>query len=237
MKFSRSVRKLIAAGTTTVVMLGVVASMAITEGAAAAGANLLPNPSFEYGAADVTAQPQYTNSQPLLPQGWAFEGSSGLFDHSQNGSHTGRRMAAISIPASGKRRMCDAQGAGGPCVDNPAQAAKDGARQYYSVNPAWRTLNQVNVSAGTSYTISAWAAGELVTAGEGAFLGGRWYSGSVPIGYSQVGPVAVNTTWQQFSGAFTAPSGATKAHILFGHSDDTWIGQVRFDDVFFGTTA
>lgn len=233
MSFSKSARKLIAIATGSVMVLGVAVSMSVTT-SASANVNLLPNPSFEYGVADVTAQPQYTNSQPMLPAGWAFEGSAGLFDHSQNVRHTGRRSAAISIPASGKRRMCDLQGAGGPCVDNPAQGAKDGARQYFSVNPAWRTLLPVNVSQGQTYTLKSYVAGELVTAGEGAFLGVRWYTGDVPIGYSQYGPVGVTTVWAQIGSTFTAPAGANKAHILLGHSDDTWIGQVRFDDVCFG---
>lgn len=222
--------------------VGIAASMAVTLGAEAShqGAlvwpgNLLPNSSFEFGIADVTPQPQYTNSQPLLPQGWAFEGSAGLFDHSQNGHNSGRRMAAISIPLSGKRQMCDA----GPCVTSPLNGPKDAARQYYSVNPAWRTLNPVNVSAGSSYNLKVYAARDFVTTGEGAFAAVRWLNASnVPVGFqvlAELRSADFSSGWTLISGSATAPSGATRAHILLGHTDDTWAGQVRFDDVCFGT--
>src|SRR5688500_18325886 len=100
--------KFVRIATSMALSLGLAASLAVTLEAEASHlgplrypGNKLPNSSFEYGVADVTGSPIYTNSQPLLPQGWTFEGSAGLFDHSQNGHNSGRRMVAISDPASG----------------------------------------------------------------------------------------------------------------------------------------
>lgn len=236
--------KFVKVATSMALSLGIAASMAVTLGAEAFHQpalvwpnNLLPNSSFEFGIADVTPQPQYTNSQPLLPQGWAFEGNAGLFDHSQNEHNSGRRMAAISIPLGGKRQICEA-GPIVPCQQSPLNVPKDTARQYYSVNPAWRTLNPVNVSAGSSYNLKVYAARSFVTAGEGAFTAVRWLNAlGQPIGYQPVSELrgsTISTDWTLMSGSAVAPTGATKAHILLGHTDDTFLGQVRFDDVCFG---
>ena len=211
----------------------------------AAGPNLLPNSGFESSALDPTGAVGYTNPQPLLPTGWAFEGAAALFDHSQNGNHSGRRMAAISGNASGSRSVCADPPVG--CHDNtPANIAKDNAALAYSVEPAWRNAVPVPVTAGTSYTVSSWVSLSFCTIGTGASLRIRWLNGggAVPIKVdtvarrlqTQFDPVQVPTAWQQITGSAVAPPGATHAVVLLTYTDDAWIGQVMFDDVYFGTT-
>lgn len=236
---SHNLRRVCSAAVVSVALVGATIAMnpaGATHGGPAVvySGNKLPNSSFEFGVGDVTASPQYTNSQPMLPQGWVFEGAAGLFDHSQNDHHTGRRMAAISIPLGGKPRVCDA----GPCVDNPATGPKQAVATHYTVNPAWRTALPVPVSAGASYAFKVWAARSFVTTGAGAFIAVRWLNGSAPSGYqvlATLAPAGEFTSWTLLSGSVTAPAGATQAHILLGHTDDTWVGQVMFDDVCFGS--
>ena len=211
------------------------------------GPNLLPNASFEQSVFEPAPVPPYTQPQPLLPVGWAFEGAAGLFDHYPQSTgdpprsvNSGQRAIAISIPASGKREQCVDQVA--ECVDNPLIDVYSQGRLVYAVTPHWRTAQAVPVIAGRDYTFSVHIAMSIVTAGEGATTFVRWLDATgVPIGVSN-GPRQTSGASDQRDGFFVkktatvrAPTGAAGAIIALGHTDDVWIGQVRFDDVHFGT--
>lgn len=216
-----------------------VSSLGAITPSQALGGNLLPNTSFESSALDTPSGTiGYTNPQPLLPAGWAFEGASVLFDHSQNGSHSGRRMAAISGNASLNRNICVP--AVGCNPNTPANLAKDTAERAFSVQPAWRNALPVAVSAGTSYTASSWTQLDFCSLGTGASLRIRWLNGQVPLGVTKVAERVIGfddgVAWAPISGNAVAPAGATAAVLLLTYTDDAFIGQVRFDDVFFGTT-
>lgn len=207
--------------------------------ARAGGPNLLPNPGFEESAFEAGPVSQGTLPQPLLPAGWAFEGLAGLFDHTPNEHHAGARAAAISIPASTNNEYCVTQVA--TCAQNPLNLARDTARVAYSVTPHWRTLEPVGVAPAQAYRLSAFVKMSIVTVGEGATLGVRWLDASgVPISYKEFvrRPMTSNdpdvTSWIAVSGTAVAPAGAASAHILLGHTDDLWIGQIIYDDVSFG---
>lgn len=209
----------------------------------AAGPNLLPNPSFEASAFEPGPVPRYTLEQPLLPEGWVFEGSAGLFDHYPAGSGgrevaNGQRAIAISIPASSKDDICADPPVG--CHDNPINPVRDGARLVYSVTPHWRTALPVAVTPNAEYRLSAWTQLDIVTAGEGSSARVRWLDGNgVPIGENLVWTRRVTGTDSGSvglvkTGTVRAPAGARQAHVLLGHTDDLWIGQARFDAAFFG---
>ncbi|HEX9713828.1 MAG TPA: hypothetical protein VGB52_14905 [Actinomycetota bacterium] len=225
-----------------VVLLAMIAPLAAS---AAPGPNLLPNPGFELSALEPAPVPPYTQPQPMLPSGWIFEGAAGLFDHYPAGSgdrqvRGGQRAIAISIPASGKREQCVDQVA--ECFDNPLMDVYRQGRLAYAVTPHWRTAQPVTVTAGRDYVFSAHIAMAIVTAGEGATTFVRWLDATgVPIGVSD-GPSQISGAPDQSDGFFVlksrtvrAPAGAAGAIIALGHTDDVWIGQVRFDDVHFGT--
>jgi hypothetical protein len=204
------------------------------------GRNLLPNASFEQSQFEPAPVPAYATSQPLLPTGWAFEGAAGLFDHGQHGAHSGKRAITISDPASGPRGVCQ----NGYCVDNPANSARDGAREYYSESPMWRTLNSVPVTAGKTYQVSAWVSWTLVTIGVGATTEVRWVDASgVPVGISAGPSLLANArnspalAWTNIAGTVKAPAGAAGAIVLLGESDDAWISGLTYDDAYFGTYA
>lgn len=209
------------------------------------GPNLLPNASFEQSVFEPAPVPQYTLPQPLLPSGWVFEGSAGLFDHYPAGSGGrqvthGQRAIAVSIPASTKREQCVDQA--NECVDNPLIGVFSQGRLAYSVTPHWRTALPVPVSANRDYTFAVNIAMEIVTAGEGATSFVRWLDATgVPIGVSD-GPGQLSGAPDQSDGFFVrktrtvrSPAGAAQAIIALGHTDDVFIGQVRFDQVHFGT--
>lgn len=205
------------------------------------GANLLPNAGFEQSVLEPDPVPQYTQPQPILPNGWIFEGAAGLFDHSPNFSHSGRRGIAISIPAGGKRRVCAA--AEIPCVDNPVTPQRPQFEWIASLNPYWRTARPVPVSPGTTYRLSVWTSGQIITAGEGMITKVRWVDANgLPIPFAETpGPSRIaganepdTLDWVQVSGTMVAPAGAAGAIVMLGHSDDVWIGQARYDDVYFG---
>jgi hypothetical protein len=252
----------------------VIAAVALVcvDAPAHAGPQLMPNPGFELSQAEgsvavgggvIADQPSPANGvliQPLLPSGWAFEGSAGLFDHTDNGSdvlgarrnaRSGKRYAAISLPASGKKEQCVDQVS--RCVENPATGPKENTvAAVYSVNPVWRNAVPVRVNPGQAYVLSVWTSGELMTAGTRAFARVRWLSaGGTVLSLSPEASYTVRDTdfcnaenqpgggtpgycWRQISVTATAPAGAATAVVLLGHSEDTWIGQVMFDDVFFG---
>lgn len=206
---------------------------ALQSTAHALGPELAPNPSFEASPTDPTGD---TTRQPLLPTGWIFEGAAGLFDHSENGKHTGKRMAAISVPASTPDGACQQ----GVCVENPMNVAQDATAKYASVTPFWRTQSPVRVTAGKSYLFSVWSAQTLATIGTGAITKIRWVDANgLPLSESggdkhlqRVGE-APETVWEQLSATVTAPAGATGAIIMLGASDDLFISQIKFDDVSF----
>lgn len=221
--------------TQTILLTAVVAGALLLPGTGhALGPELLPNTSFEESAFEPDPSPQGTLPQPLLPTGWIFEGLAGLFDHSPNVHRTGARAIAISVPASTKRELC------GPeieCNDNPINPARDALELYYSVTPHWRTLDPVPVTAGEAYLLDVWASLEIVTEGEGATTAVRWLDANgLPIALergselrNELGLDQID--WTNLQHTFTAPDGAASAHVLLGHTDDSWIGQARFDDV------
>jgi len=215
-----------------------VGMLAAGRDARAAGPNLLPNPSFEESVLEPAEPLEGQLPQPLLPTGWAFEGIAGLFDHTPNAYHSGARAIAISIPASTPQEYCIDQAGG--CIDSPVNPARDAARPVYSMTPFWRTLEPVAVQQGATYELSVWTSLEIVTEGEGAITQVRWLdangltiSGSAGPSRRQrsIDPDSIPFTF--IEGIVKAPAGAVAAHVMLGHSDDAWIGQVRFDDVSF----
>src|SRR4051794_32016698 len=116
------------------------------------GPNLLPNASFEASVFEPAPVPAYTNSQPLLPVGWIFEGATGLFDHGQHGARSGKRAVTISAPAATPKTFCQQK----ECVPNPIDGPRSSAQEYYSEIPVWRTQSAVPVTAGKTYQLSAY---------------------------------------------------------------------------------
>lgn len=222
----------------SIVRIGLVAlaalSIAPIQGAHALGPQLAPNAGFESSPTDPSGA---TTHQPILPTSWIFEGAAGLFDHSENGKHGGKRMIAISIPASTPRYLCPAG-----CVENiPLNAVKDASAKYYTVTPYWRTQAAVPVAAGTTYTFSVWTAQDLATAKVGgAVTKVRWVDvNGLPISET-VGAKNIqtlsdppSTVWEQITKNVTAPSGAKGAILMLGAADDLFITQVKYDDVSF----
>jgi hypothetical protein len=228
------------------------AAFALTAGApgAHAGPNLAPNPSFEVSVLEPASPAIVAAGQPVLPDGWAFEGVAGLFDYPDqrcidaSGSfpcrraNSGNRFIAVSDPLSGPVRQCVGQI--GQCVDNPAYAAMDVAAFVYSGRPVWRNVTAIPVNGGQGYVLSAAVSWELMTEGTGAYMAVRWVDATgVPIQVDRIPtPAATPTTqhldWTGMGGGVTAPPNAAGAILLLGHTGDAWISQVRFDDVFFG---
>jgi hypothetical protein len=215
----------------------VLAVLTLTQAprAEAVGSELLPNTSFEQGANTTVAAGV---DQPLLPVGWVPEGAAALFDHSPHERHHGRYSAAISGPASVKRRTCAPAPVG--CHDNTplneAKAAADGPG--VSVTPAWRPVNPVAVSAGTAYVVSGWFTWQLASAGDGGGLVKvRWLDGN-GVGIrtdTAVLRVAAGDyqPWTFFSAGVVAPAGAAKAVPLFAALDDAFITKISYDEVSF----
>jgi hypothetical protein len=211
------------------------AALGIAPGHAAA--NLAPNPGFEVAAAPVVVP-----HQPLLPEGWAFEGAAILFDHTENEHHGGIRAAAISGSLSGKRRIGVPEPVG--FQDNPANPVKDATEQYYATTPCWRTVAAIPVQGNKNYTLSAWTRQATVTelAEFGAVTKIRWVDATgVPVGISQGpkrpwragDPTTTPTAWEQIDKTVKSPAGAAGAILLLCQADDTWISQVVYDDVDF----
>ena len=208
---------------------------AVTSSGHAVGSNLAPNPGFELSPTDPSGA---TTHQPLIPTGWAFEGAGGLFDHSENGKNTGKRMVAISVPASTPREFCQQE----TCVDNPIHVAGDAASMNYSLTAYWRTVSAIPVTAGTTYRFSVFEARTLATDGVGgAVTKVRWVNATgLPISES-AGPKRIqtagdgDTSFADMARNVTAPAGATGAILFLGAADDLFISQIKFDDVFFGT--
>lgn len=227
------------------VLVALVAVLVLAPQADAAGPNLLPNPGFEAGVNGASAEGV---DQPLLPVGWVFEGVAGLFDHTPSGKKSGRYSAAISIPASGKQRVCPGTEQTGtlyPCQQlTPVNDAKNTAATYYSVAPAWRPQAPVAVRAGTKYTVSGWVTWTFVTLDEGGSLVRvRWLDADgVPIktdiAYRRIAKTLLESNvvnWTAFSGTVTAPPGAAQAVPLFGMADDAFNSNLKYDDVSFHT--
>lgn len=223
--------------------------LSVAEGSVALGA----------GTPQVVSPVHGTSPQPLLPSGWAFEGAALLFDHADNNSdalgtrrnaHSGQRYAAISGPVSGKAEQCVDQA--GACVPIPLGPVKhDVVSRAYSVDPVWRNVVPVTVTPGQTYLLRAMASTELMTRGTRATTRVRWLSAggdvlSVSDGASREvrdtdfcaqdvpAPVEGSFCWTELAAAVTAPAGAAFAVVLLGSSEDVWIGQIMFDDVFFG---
>lgn len=198
----------------------------------------MPNAGFEDGVNKTAAQ---GIDQPLLPVGWAFEGVAALFDHSPHEKKSGRYSAAISIPASGKPRVCADPPVGCHPLD-PVNAAKETAATAYSVSPAWRPALPVNVAAGGRYIVSGWMAWQLASIDEGgALVRVRWLDGNgVPLRtvtalkrIARTQLESENLNWTHFAVAVVAPPGAAKAIPLFGAADDVFLTKVNYDDVSF----
>ena len=207
--------------------------LAASQTSHALGPELAPNTSFEDSPTDPTGD---ASRQPLLPTGWIFEGAAGLFDHSENGFHTGKRMAGISVPASTPRQLCPQT-----CVPNPTNEVKDVTAKYYSVTPYWRTQNAVPVTAGTTYRFQVWTAMDLATIDVGgAVTKVRWLDSSgLPLSETG-GPKNIQTpsdppqtVWELITKNVTAPADATGAIIMLGSADDAFISQIKYDDVSF----
>lgn len=202
------------------------------------GPNLLPNPGFEQSAIEPAPVPAYTSSQPMLPTGWAFEGSAGLFDHGQHTAHAGKRAVTISDPASGPAQFCQQK----TCAPDPIDGPRAQAMQYYSETPFWRTLQSVPVTPGKTYQLSAWVTWTLMTIGIGAITEVRWVdSNGVPIAITPGPSLIANArnspalAYTAMAGRVKAPAGAAGAIIMLGCGDDAWISSITYDDAYFGT--
>ena len=213
------------------------AAVTLPSGGAQASGGLLPNGGFEVSA--IEPGPAAGRSpQGVLPEGWAFEGVAGLFDHGNGGPAGSTRFAAISIPAGGKSSVC------GPevgCHHNPATEVKEAARAAYTVDPAWRNAVPVAVTPGRPYSLDVDLSWEIVTAGEGAFGKVRWISSAGTVLSTSTAWVVKSSAsnwafrpWGRVTGQAWSPPGAAYAVVLLGATDDAWIGQIRFDNAYFG---
>ncbi|MGH2808939.1 MAG: hypothetical protein ACRDKT_16870 [Actinomycetota bacterium] len=238
------------------VLVTTIAIIAVATPAAAQPRNLVENPGFEETRLPdevMELQKELGLNQPVLPVGWIFEGASELFDHTHSTFYTGEYSAAISGSWSGPRRECSVQ-----CVEIPGGDQKDSVYgSVYSVSPAWRTDAPIAVEAGKRYKLSFAVKGSIWMDGSGAVSWVRWLDANgVPIGHTP-GPskiadcgganyvtfAAGNGTfadgchspdWSMLKSKVTAPDGASFATVVLSYSDSAWIGQVIFDDVFFG---
>ena len=211
-----------------------------------AGPNLLPNPGFEQAVPTQVPPGAYeplldTACQcNLLPAGWTYEGAAELFSMATIAPHSGHYDVVISGSLSGGTKFCEASAQVG-CVANPTDPVKTAARQYYSLPPTWLTQNPIPVSAPHTYLLGSWVSWSTETVGQGVVLQARWLNAAgAPIGQSPVVTSAstpannLQQHWTFVSGTVTAPAGATSVDVLLGATDDAWIGQVRFDDAYFG---
>ena len=222
---------------TALAAVAALAAAPMLTGGASANSGLLPNGNFEQSAIEPAALAG-RSPQGVLPTGWAFEGAAILFDHGNGGPSGSTRMAAISGPLGTKRDICAQQPVG--CVHNPATEVKDAARPAYTVDPAWRNAVPVPVSAGRTYTLAADLSWEIVTEGEGAVGRVRWLgAGGSVVSTSNLFRVTSTAStslfrpWGRVSGTAVAPAGATQAIVLLGATEDTWIGQIRYDNAYF----
>lgn len=220
-----------------VALAAAIASVALTLSPGHAAPNLAPNPGFEAAVTPVSAP-----GQPLLPEGWIFEGAAVLFDHTENEHHSGSRAAGISGSLSGKRRIGLPDPVG--FQDNPANIAKDATQFVYSTTPCWRTLLPIAVDGNTNYRLRLWTRQSVVTAlpEYGAYTKVRWLDqNNVPLSVSpgparpwkNGDPTDIPTAWEQISGSMKSPAGARGAVLLLCQADDVWISQVVYDDVEF----
>ena len=214
-----------------------------TAGAAPAprpGPNLAPNPSFELSQIETGPVAPGSLSQPLLPTGWTVEGATILFDHSQNVFHDGKRAVALSGALGGGRQLCDGSSGTQRCTPNPAAAGT----ALVPGRPAWKTQAGLPVAAGTAYRFSVWTImpslnPDAGVPGEGAATRVRWTGAGGAVLSTVDGPVLVKGAkrllgWKQISRDVVAPTGATGAVLLLGHSDyTTTSSQVVFDQVVF----
>lgn len=241
-------RRIRAAARRTVlsIVMAVGATAVLLPAPPAAAAELLPNRSFELSVAEgsiLEPSPIHgTLLQPVLPSGWTFEGAAGLFDHAHPNTTTnpledrtpahGLRFAQISVPLSGNK---DTTCQGDTTCYGTLDTAKNEGRRAYSVDPAWRPIAPISVSAGRSYTLSTMAELDFLTRGEFAFVQIRWLNASAdPISLSAraksvfTDHVNERKTWHSLAVTATAPAGAAFAVPLLGVSD-AWIGAARFD--------
>jgi hypothetical protein len=101
----------------------------------------------------------------------------------------------------------------------------------------------VPVEEGETYRLRSFIVLSVGSIGEGATLSVRWLDATgVPIRQDLVASRLRTpndpemTSWINLSGTVAAPDGAAQAHILLGHTEQIEaIGQVLFDDVYFGT--
>lgn len=218
--------------------------------------NLIVNPGFEETVLpDEVMEIQETLGvdQPLLPVGWIPEGASELFDHTHATYHSGDYSAGISGSWSGPRSDCSVQ-----CVEVPGGSVKDTVYgSLYSAAPAWRTDLPIAVTGGKTYQLKYWVKMSIMLDDSGAVSWVRWLDANrVPIGFSR-GPSKIancgganyatfvtgdgtfddqchSPDWSPLKKKLRAPAGASYAIVYLGYSDSAWIGQVLFDDAFFG---
>lgn len=230
----------------TVALVALVGGVLAVGPPASAATNLAPNPSFELSVLEgsITGPSPIHGIliEPLLPTGWAFEGSAGFFNQADpwfddRTAHSGNRFVQISIPASGGEPNCQ----GNADCEDALRTSKGEAQRAYSVDPVWRTAAPIAVQAGKTYTLRVWTQLDFVTVGTGSFAAVRWLNASLePLKVSakvkriqgELDPI--RTPWEKIERNVTAPPGAAFATILLGSTGELWISSLRFDDVFFG---
>ncbi|MHB8341860.1 MAG: hypothetical protein ACYDB7_11920 [Mycobacteriales bacterium] len=210
------------------------------------GPNLLPNPGFEQAVPTQLPPGAYEPTLAsacqcnVLPAGWIYEGAAELFSMATTDPHSGHYDIVISGSLSGGTQLCELSGQVG-CITNPTNPVKTAARQYYSLPPTWLTQNPIPVTPKVTYLLSSWVSWSTEDVHQGVFLQTRWLNAAgVPIAQSPV--ITFTSTpgnnlqenWAKVSGTVAAPAGAASVDVLLGATDDAWIGQVRFDDAYFG---
>jgi hypothetical protein len=228
--------------------------VALVPSGAHAGPNKILNPGFETSVLpEPVRQAAFSNGlkNGLYAPDWRFEGVTALFDQTGQDPHTGNMAGAISGSLSGPRNECSVQ-----CVDVPGSDVRDQVYDRFSVAPAFVSAVPFAVTSGAAYTFSFYVRTSILRDLTGAVTRVRWYDANhLPIsttrGPSLIAPKdgatylafangdstqfnAHSYGWRLLSKALTAPSTAKFAEVVLGYSDDAWIGQVVYDDVFFG---
>lgn len=105
-----------------------------------------------------------------------------------------------------------------------------------SGDPGFGSAVRIPVTAGNSYSFTAWVKGDVASTG-GCYLRVEWFtapSGGTQLPYSDAAANAPFTaTYSQLGGTITAPSTATYAQVKVYHTADSTASTMTVDDVDF----
>lgn len=200
--------------------------------------------------------------QPVWPTNWLAEGATELFDHTHNAFRSGNYAAGISgswgVPRSDCSVQCTGTLPGAAQRDQVYGSAYSEAPAWrtdvpVAVTPSTTyTLSyyvQMSIVMDGSGAVSwvRWydanrapiidSATNLPAYSKGPSAIVHCTPGSSYTTFAQGDSMldsCHSPSWSPKSGTVTSPAGARFATVLFGYSDSAWIGQVIYDDVFFG---